>query len=72
MKDLITDGLLYIIPALQLFVGTKDIQLTNFSYANFSTTLLHTAVKPGYKGIDLYNTSPVASDILRYQLIPHC
>jgi hypothetical protein len=29
-------------------------------------------VEPGYNDIGLYNTSPIASDILRYQLIRHC
>jgi hypothetical protein len=29
-------------------------------------------VKPGYNDIGLYDTSPTASDILWYQLIPHC
>ena len=29
-------------------------------------------VKPGYNDIGLYNTSLIASDILWYQLIPHC
>jgi hypothetical protein len=29
-------------------------------------------VEPGYDDIGLYDTSPVAPDILWYQLIPHC
>jgi hypothetical protein len=29
-------------------------------------------VEPGYNDIGLYDTSPIASDILWYQLIPHC
>jgi hypothetical protein len=29
-------------------------------------------VEPGYNDIGLYVTSPIASDIQRYQLIPHC
>jgi hypothetical protein len=29
-------------------------------------------VEPGYNDIDVYNTSSIASDILWYQLIPHC
>jgi hypothetical protein len=29
-------------------------------------------VEPGYNDIGLYGTSPIASDILRYQLVPHC
>jgi hypothetical protein len=28
-------------------------------------------VEPGYKDIDLCDTTPIASDILWYQLIPH-
>ena len=27
---------------------------------------------PGYNEIGLYDTSPITSDILWYQLIPHC
>jgi hypothetical protein len=27
---------------------------------------------PGYNDIGLYDTSSIASDILWYQLIPHC
>jgi len=30
------------------------------------------AVEPGYNDIGLYEKSSVASDILWYQLIPHC
>jgi hypothetical protein len=30
------------------------------------------AVQPGYKDIGLYDTSSIASDILWYQLFPHC
>jgi hypothetical protein len=29
-------------------------------------------VEPGYNGIGLYDTSSIVSDILWYQLIPHC
>ena len=29
-------------------------------------------VEPGYNDIGLYDTSFIASDILRYKLIPHC
>jgi len=29
-------------------------------------------VKPGYNDIGLYDTPPIASDILWYQLIPNC
>jgi hypothetical protein len=29
-------------------------------------------VEPGYNDIGLYDTSPIASDIVWYQLIPHC
>jgi hypothetical protein len=29
-------------------------------------------VEAGYNDSDLYDTSPIASDILWYQLIPHC
>jgi hypothetical protein len=29
-------------------------------------------VEPGYNIIGLYDTSSIASDILWYQLIPHC
>jgi hypothetical protein len=28
--------------------------------------------EPGYNDIGLYDISPIASDILSYQLIPHC
>jgi hypothetical protein len=30
------------------------------------------AVEPGYNDIGLYDTSPIVSGILWYQLIPHC
>jgi hypothetical protein len=30
------------------------------------------AVDSGYNDTGLYDTSPIASDILWYQLIPHC
>jgi hypothetical protein len=29
-------------------------------------------VEPGYNDISVYDTSSIASDILLYQLIPHC
>jgi hypothetical protein len=29
-------------------------------------------VEPGYNDTGLYNASSIASDILWYQLIPHC
>jgi len=29
-------------------------------------------VVPGYNDVCLYDTLPITSDILRYQLIPHC
>ena len=29
-------------------------------------------IEPIYNGIDLYDTSSIPPDILRYQLIPHC
>jgi len=29
-------------------------------------------VEPGYNDIGLYDTSSIASDILRYQVAPHC
>jgi hypothetical protein len=29
-------------------------------------------VQPGYNDIGLYDTSSIASDILWYQLVPHC
>jgi hypothetical protein len=35
-------------------------------------TKRHITVEPGYNDIGLYNTSFMASDILWYQLIPHC
>ena len=31
-----------------------------------------TTVEPGYNDIALYETSPITSDILLYQLIRHC
>jgi hypothetical protein len=31
-----------------------------------------TTVEPGYNNIGLYDTSSIASTILRYQVIPHC
>jgi hypothetical protein len=31
-----------------------------------------TTVEPGYNDIGVYDSSPVVSDILWYQLIPHC
>jgi hypothetical protein len=29
-------------------------------------------IEPGYNNIGLYDTSPIVSDILWYQLIRHC
>jgi hypothetical protein len=36
------------------------------------TELAINTVEPGYNDIGLYDTSSTASDILWYQLIPHC
>jgi hypothetical protein len=33
--------------------------------------VVHT-VEPGYNDINLYDTSLIESDVLWYQLIPHC
>jgi hypothetical protein len=42
----------------------------------FSNLLSHdvrvTDTEPGYNDIGLYNTSPIVSGVLWYQLIPHC
>ena len=35
-------------------------------------TVAQNTVEPGYNDIGLYDTSPITSDILWYQLIPHC
>ena len=40
--------------------------LTGHSFSNTNT------VKPGYNNTGLYDTLPVASDILWYQVIHHC
>jgi len=37
-----------------------------------SGSLYHNTPKPVYNDNGLYDTSPIASDILRYQLISHC
>jgi hypothetical protein len=37
--------------------------------ANFQR---HAHLEPGYNDIGLYDTSPIASDILWFQLICHC
>jgi hypothetical protein len=34
--------------------------------------MLQNTVEPAYNDIGLYDTSYIASDILWYQLIPHC
>jgi hypothetical protein len=34
--------------------------------------MLKTKVEPIYNDMGLYDTSPITSDILSYQLIPHC
>ena len=34
--------------------------------------VLHSTTEPGYNDIDLYDILPIASDILWFQLIPHC
>jgi hypothetical protein len=39
---------------------------------NLSLPWETSTVKPGYNDIGLYGTSPVASDILWYELICHC
>jgi len=45
---------------------------TNFCFV-FETDLLSPyTVEPGYNDIALCDTSPITSDILWYQLIPHC
>jgi hypothetical protein len=36
-----------------------------------TTNYIHT-VEPGYNVIDVYDTSSITSDIVLYQLIPHC
>jgi hypothetical protein len=33
---------------------------------------MHNTVEAGYNDIGLHDTSPIASDILWYQLIPPC
>jgi hypothetical protein len=38
-----------------------------YKILNFKNT-----VEPGYNDIGLYDTSPIASDFLPYQLIPYC
>jgi hypothetical protein len=46
------------------------------SYPNtpctFRWLIIVNTVEPGYNDIGLYDTSPIASDILWYQLIPRC
>jgi hypothetical protein len=39
---------------------------------NKCTQVYENTVEPGYNDIALYDTSPIASDILWYQLIHHC
>jgi len=38
----------------------------------FYLTMLSITVEPGYNDIGLCDTSSIPSDILWYQLIPHC
>jgi hypothetical protein len=48
----------------------------SFAFASTTLSLLKTKwrkyAKPSYNNISLYNTLSIASDILWYQLIPHC
>jgi hypothetical protein len=39
---------------------------------NADKYLYRNTVEPGYNDIDLYDTSPITSDIVWYQLIPYC
>jgi len=38
----------------------------------FYSTMLSITVEPGYNDIGLCDTSSIPSDILWYELIPHC
>jgi hypothetical protein len=42
------------------------------TYSISKHTEIQITVKPGYNDIGLYETSPIESDILWYQLILHC
>jgi hypothetical protein len=40
--------------------------------SEISVHIYNTTVEPVYNDIGLYDTSSITSDILWYQLIPHC
>jgi len=45
---------------------------TNFCFAFERILLSPYRVEPGYNDTGLSDTSPITSDILWYQFIPHC
>jgi len=45
---------------------------THLSVIRILTTYFLFTVEPGYNDVALYDTSPITSHILWYQLIPHC
>jgi hypothetical protein len=45
---------------------------THIRYHTVSVAQFLNAVEPGYNDIGLHDTSSITSDILWYQLIPHC
>jgi hypothetical protein len=65
-----------------LFVGTQTSSASNNSIINMKVNMElwwndmdgenRITIGPVYKDIGSRDTSSIASDILRYQLIPHC
>ena len=58
---------------LELTALKKVKRYANVAEEFHTHTHTHThIVEPSYNDIGFYDTSPITSDILRYQLIPHC
>jgi len=68
---LLTEILIKEMCVLHLQIFWPYINASNYYLCTAHTAQLLGEVKPGYN-ISLYVTSSVSSDILRYQLIPHC
>jgi hypothetical protein len=53
---------------ITLYFGRLHIEFSDENHPD----ILRNTVEPGYNDIGLYDTSHIASDVLWYQLIPHC
>jgi hypothetical protein len=51
---------------------TRTLKNVFLNITHWRQTHLFRAVESGYNDTGLYDTSPIPSDILWYQLIPHC